>query len=300
MASATELRLGGAMGTDTVAIETVCGDPRIVVYVPWTVREQPSAAREAIARCAQVFVELALPRNNAAFLRRNDVMLAGANRLLAFSDGRAGGGTAYTIRQAARHRIPTDVVPVLALTATNPRAKGEWPAPVYAFARWMSPRKGDWRSNAVVRVKQGTASLGDMELVTNELAEFVGRTPELAAAEAIVVMPRRDPNAESDLAPIGDLLARAIGRPFLRGWLRRIAEPLGGNVVAKRVRFPADAHAVSMRVVGRRRPASVIVLDNVLTTGGTMRGALMAITRDTRTKPAGLAYLYSSQAEMDA
>ena len=55
-----------------------------------------------------------------------------------------------------------------------------------------------------------------------------------------------------------------------------------------------DEHAETMTVPeGPGRWRRVIVLDNVVTTGGTMEGALRAVRRDTGAEAVGLAVLWS-------
>lgn len=99
-----EMRFGGAIGVDTIALQAVGlveGLSR-VVYVPFTVGDQPRAARRAIDLWATTVVELELRRQKRSYLKRNLAMLDGADRLLAFSDGRTTGGTAFTVDQAKR------------------------------------------------------------------------------------------------------------------------------------------------------------------------------------------------------
>ena len=126
-----ELRFGGALGCDHAALAAAIqyrhslGDTRLTVVVPFMVGEQPVSTREQIREAHRV-VEMRLERSKAAYLRRNDTMLAGdrwyellpATKLVAFTDGRETGGTAYTIRKARELGIETKIVAVRALDAT--------------------------------------------------------------------------------------------------------------------------------------------------------------------------------------
>ena len=115
--TATEIRFGGAIGVDTVALESCCylrqeKWPELIVIVPYRVADQPKAARATIETCADEVVELDLPRGRQASLRRNDELLDGADRLIAFTDGRTTGGTRYTIQKARELGIEVEIVEV--------------------------------------------------------------------------------------------------------------------------------------------------------------------------------------------
>jgi predicted Rossmann fold nucleotide-binding protein DprA/Smf involved in DNA uptake len=124
-APATELRFGGARGVDTVALAAALAarearghEARLHVFVPGRATEQPLEALDAIRR-ADLVTELGLPRGRAwTYLKRNEAMLAGADSVLAFTDGRADGGTAATIALAHARGIPVTLVRV---SGTEPR-----------------------------------------------------------------------------------------------------------------------------------------------------------------------------------
>jgi hypothetical protein len=116
----TAMRFGGALGVDTVALAAVGMMPvHKTVIVPYRLVDQPRAAATVVRRCADSIIELHLPRSRAAYLRRNDALLDGADRLdrahrlLAFTDGRETGGTCYTIHAAKNRNIEVVVVVVL-------------------------------------------------------------------------------------------------------------------------------------------------------------------------------------------
>jgi len=127
--AASVMVFGGALGVDTEALIAAGeynphGPPQRVVVVPFTLRHQPAEAQRAIRYHAHVVRELGLPQGRSAYLQRNDVMLeraAAVNRarkndqhslLLAFTDGRKTGGTAYTIREAEKLGIRAEIVTV--------------------------------------------------------------------------------------------------------------------------------------------------------------------------------------------
>ena len=122
VADASEVRFGGAIGSDTVALAAACdADPFVMLraFVPWTLADQPSRAREVLQLCARDIVELRLPRKRWAPIRRNERMLAGADRVLAFTDGRTKGGTASTIRKARTAGLEVVEIPVRSLSSTT-------------------------------------------------------------------------------------------------------------------------------------------------------------------------------------
>jgi len=127
----TLMIFGGAIGVDTVALHAAGtfkpaggSRPQLVAIVPFTRRDQPMEARVTLDHFAHVIRELGLPQGREAYLQRNDVMLERAEAvnharkddqhslLLAFTDGRTTGGTAYTIREAKKLGIRTEVVTV--------------------------------------------------------------------------------------------------------------------------------------------------------------------------------------------
>lgn len=299
---ADELRIGGALGVDTVALEAACDtNVRKAVYVPFTVAKQPKAARAAIERCADEIVALKLgsPRNKGAYLQRNYIMLAGAQRLVAFTDGRETGGTAATIRKAKELGVETLVVPVSSskVRLPNPWLDGALSAPLFSHAPYVSGRGKayrDWRSELVRRLKYPSRgySRGDLHALAQELAHDVATHPDLEQADAIVLVPRKEPGTRNDLVPLAEELSALTGKPLLPNWLERVNLPRDGTIVAYRERFTPAAHARSMEVVGDPDLRSVIVLDNVVTTGSTIEGAFRAIERDTDVVPVGLTVLY--------
>ena len=105
----------------------------------------------------------------------------------------------------------------------------------------------------------------------------------------------------SDLVPLAASIANRTHKEYLRDWLVRIDEPSGGQFISERMRFSPIEHARTLRVVGDQRPHKAIVLDNVLTMGGTMEGAFQAIGRDAANVTiVGLAALYSPDVETES
>lgn len=296
---ATELRFGGALGSDTLALEAACEqDVRRVVYVPFLLRDQPREAREVAADCADEIIELRLRKGQrGAYFQRNRALIDGADRVVGFWDGRRG-GTEYTLQTAQRLGTPISVVLVRGKDPKhNPQLRGvEFSGPVYALSEYVSARDGQHRLSELVRAnKTGDADPRKLQDLALQLSDFIERTPALAQAKGLVAMPRRQPGADSDM----DVLAKAVAR--LRGLdvhcLERLEEPLGGVEEARRLRFPALEHARTLRYYG---PVgmTVIVLDNVVTTGGTMEGALQAVDAGGAT-PLGLAILFSESFDLE-
>ena len=112
--SRTEIRFGGARGTDTVAL-TAAGHKALsgvtlTVVVPGTVVQQPAAAQEAIRSYAGQIVEMRLPLSDkSSYQRRNIAMIAKADGLLAFWHGKPG-GTANCISAARKINLPVEIV----------------------------------------------------------------------------------------------------------------------------------------------------------------------------------------------
>ena len=107
-----ELRFGGARGVDTLALlaARAVGVRRRVVYCPGTVADLPIEARAAIGAATEVIELGAAPLGKVAFFARNRAMLVGADRLIAFTDGRIGGGTAHALTTARKLGLPVTVV----------------------------------------------------------------------------------------------------------------------------------------------------------------------------------------------
>ncbi len=293
-ADSAELRFGGASGVDTMALQAVCDVPvERVVYVPSVLAAQPGAARKVAQRCATRVVELGLPRGAGwTYLRRNDAMLVGADRLVAFTDGRSSGGTHYTIQAAQRAGLEVVVVGIQSTARENPPLFDvAFVAPVYGVAPY---RRDDPVVRAIKRLKAGGAvDPAVMASIVDELADEVERYPALRDADALVPMPRRVPGQPSDLAPIVEALAAATGKIALPDWLVRREGPAGGAFTYHRIRFTPESHAASFEVAGES--VRVALVDNVITSGGTMAGAQLAVQRDTGHAPPGLAIRYSDR-----
>jgi predicted amidophosphoribosyltransferase len=125
------------------------------------------------------------------------------------------------------------------------------------------------------------------------LAECIEANQELKNADAIIAMPRKIPDKPSDMQVIADGLAERFGFASPTNWMVRTKTPERGQIIDHRLRFAANDHAESFKVIGEDIFGGIIILDNVLTTGSTMEGAILAIQRDTKAKACGLAVLYS-------
>lgn len=102
------------MGADSVGLEAdggaASGQQRLVVYVPFTVEDQPRSAVLAIKDWAREVVEIGLPKGKHACLARNDAMIDGANRLIVFSDGSKRGGSRCTWQATVRSSLSVEVI----------------------------------------------------------------------------------------------------------------------------------------------------------------------------------------------
>ena len=304
---ATEMRFGGATGSDTVSLEAA-GDglASCVVVVPDRVSKQPSGARSVIRKYADSVVEMRRPDfpSATAYYARNAALLEGADRLLAFTDGSESGGTWWTMKRADSLGIPIDIVYVLKSYSENPRAIRssidlEPSRPTFVMAKYD---RSNWRTEIVLALKAlEKTRIKDMQKLVRELKRQIEQEPSMDSAESIVVTPRRLPGRRSDLAPIASMLAEATGKKYVPDWLIRTEEPVDGRqFLAGRMRFPSEEHARTMRVSRAERPRSVVVLDNVLTTGGSLEGSYRAIARDAPdVKVVGLSILYSPDVETD-
>lgn len=288
-----ELRFGGAIGVDTIALRAACGDDESAyrqVIVPFEVVDQPAEAAKTIQDCADEIIEMHLLRSREAFLRRNDRLLEGADRLLAFTDGRTSGGTWYTIQSAIKRGLDVVIVPVES-DQGKPTLAGEdrsqsLPARVF----WHKPYSSTGSASILIRqMKRGNASVYAIEQLAAELAILCQK--EIPPFDVIIAVPRRVPGIPSDLEPLAEALAIRLGVKHIPGFLIRIEEPKHGIFIqAGRQRFPADEHYRTMTVAGPLA-GRVLILDNVLTTGGTMEGALRRIIDSTQAQVVGLAVL---------
>jgi len=115
-----EIRFGGARGVDTCALilaARLAPDCDRVVYCPGVIADLQEEARAALIYATKV-IELGAARGKAAFLQRNLSMLAGADVVIAFTDGRDHGGTAHAITYARLRRVPVEVVMIPSLHRT--------------------------------------------------------------------------------------------------------------------------------------------------------------------------------------
>ena len=88
----TRMVFGGATGVDTAALYAASARPWVhcTVIVPGTVAQQPPDARAAIEARADDVVEMGAPSlaDARSYSRRNEAMVHGASRVIAFLDGR--------------------------------------------------------------------------------------------------------------------------------------------------------------------------------------------------------------------
>jgi hypothetical protein len=324
-----EMLFGGARGADTVALAAACTTlegqrpPMLTVIVPKRLKDQPVDAQEWAKECADEILELKAERlNPEAYRRRNRELISRADALVAFWDGESG-GTGMTISLAREAGIPVEIVRLgesARLGAGDPdshkptsafdqpwrhwlyRPTTEVQMPVITLGLYMSAVEGLDRLSQFVRAtKAGTVRADETRYWASVASNVISARPELADAVAIVPVPRRIPNRPNDLAAFTAQVAVDTGKVDGTGFLVRVEEPTGGEVKARRERFPAPEHGRTMAVdpehplARRLAPGSkVILLDNVLTYGGTLEGARQVLARDfPGVEPIGLALLVS-------
>ena len=213
-----ELRFGGALGADSVALLAV-SDATRVVFVPFSAANAPHRAREITRDCADIVVEMRLAPTKRAYLDRNLAMLDGADRLVAFTDGRSTGGTAFTIRAAQRMAIEVTTVGVRAVGfEKNPRVLG-FGADVFAVEPYVSryktrrPKGAETKwSDILPTMKIYKADAVDVDLLARRVARYMSDEHKLSDAQYIVPMPRRRTGLPSSLIE----LAKAACAPTLK------------------------------------------------------------------------------------
>lgn len=283
-----ELRFGGARGTDTVALNIAATLPHDVLHVivPARVANQPAEARTIIRRSATRITELGLnPASPASYFQRNMAMLDGADGLLVFWDGKSR-GTQHVIEAAEAASVPVQIEPLVGresafgnLTPTEP-----FVIHVHVFAPYVSfaqTGRTDPLSDFIRRQKAGAVSEKEVwhwaELVAADIRK------QVIIPEAIVPVPRQTSFVPNDLALFVGALAEQLGVLDGTDLLVRHAVPEEGVVAAFRLRFSAVEHARTMRV-DMKHPATaarrILVLDNVITTGASLEGAVRALARD--------------------
>ncbi|HEY5657686.1 MAG TPA: hypothetical protein VIY27_07835 [Myxococcota bacterium] len=308
--SRQEIRFGGARGGDSIALRAAHdllgndSNTLLSVYVPSRLADQPVEARLTIEACADHVVELGLPvGRRTSYHARNRAMLEplevrgvsypAADGLIAFWNGR-GGGTSYTIAQAESRRVPVVVVGLGEPNGDRPRRRRLGPNPrhhlpgadIYVHAPYVTARfgKADPLSAYVRRAKARLASRVQHTGWGKKLGDSLEEAFPRRRFTVVVPVPRRVPGRQDDLALLAATVAKRIGAADGTGLLERVREPRGGKVTAYRLRHSPAAHAASMRV-DTEHPAfdprmHVVLLDNVIATGGTMTGAVEALRRD--------------------
>lgn len=325
-----EIIFGGASGADTVALAAACAilegtrPPKLTVIVPKRLKDQPLDAQEWAKECADEVVELKAPRLDIeAYRNRNIALLRRADGLVAFWDGRSG-GTGMTISLAQEAGLPTEIIRILGgspdlggngdeIHKPNASYTHPWPhwvysptpavgMPVTTLGLYMAAFEGLDRLTQFIRAtKAGTVRPSETKYWATVAANVISVRPELADAIAIVPVPRRIPGRKNDMAELVSIIARETGKIDGTNLLIRAQEPAGGEIKAGRERFDAAEHARTISVdlehkaYGSIIPGSkVILLDNVLTFGGTLEGTRQALVRDLPSvKPIGFSMLVS-------
>lgn len=324
-----EMLFGGAGGTDTVALAAACATlegqrpPALTVIVPKRLRDQPIEAQEWAKECADEILELKAQKlDTEAYRRRNRELVSRADALVAFWDGEST-GTGMTIGLAHEAGIPVEIVPLgesarLGAIGSGPNKPiaafdKPWPhwlyrptssvgMPVVTLGLYMSAIEGLDRLTQFIRAtKAGTVRADETKYWADIAANVISARPELSDALAIIPVPRRIPGRPNDMADFVARVAGETGKLDGTELLFRVEEPIGGELKARRERFPAGEHGRTMAVdpdhpLSRQLPpgAKVILLDNVLTYGGTLEGARQVIERDFPTlEPVGFSVLVS-------
>lgn len=324
-----EILFGGARGTDTVALAAACATlggtrpPKLTVIVPKRVKDQPLEAQEWISECADEVMELKAPRlDTKAYWHRNRALIARSDGLVAFWDGHSG-GTGMTIRLAEDMGKPVHVAylsgsPYSLGNGTKrypPLSVHEHPwrhwvfsatpsveMPVTTLGFYMAAFEGLDRLSQFIRAtKAETVSPLETKYWGDVAAAVIASRPELREAAMIIPVPRRAPGRPNDLAALVARTCSETGMLDGTNLLLRAEEPIGGEEKAGRIRFPSREHGRTIVVDPEHRIANrittgtkVILLDNVLTLGGTLEGARQALMRDLPgVEPVGFAMLVS-------
>jgi predicted amidophosphoribosyltransferase len=309
-AGASELIFGGARGSDTVALLAACAaiDERtnLVVVVPGTLQEQPAEAIDAIQACAKEIVELRLPiHRKDSFLKRNVAMLERADGVLAFWDGQPG-GTQFTIDAAKKRGLPVQIVPVGRGQERAGSSLGKidrFPivvdgscvginAEILVVDRYVSLRDGGNPLTYLVHaIKKGTAAEPELGRLGKRVARLILR--HFKNIDMVIPIPRRTPNVPNDLGPLVEVIAADLGVEDGTNAVIRRRLPTGGVVKGRRERFGCEEHAKSMAIKFRELIGSprVVILENVMFTGGTVCGAARLLKRATSCSVVGVVVL---------
>lgn len=324
-----ELFFGGARGTDTVALASACATleglrpPKLTVVVPRRLKDQPLEAQEWARECADEIIELKSPRlDTEAYRRRNQALIRRADGLVAFWNGRSG-GTGMTIDLARKTGIPVEIIKVIGLsleiganggqhrpvmTYTNP-----WPhwvyvstpivqMPVVSLGLYIPAVEGlDNLSQFVRATKAGTVGPSQTKYWAGIISNIIAARPELSDAIAVIPVPRRLPDHKNDMTDLVARIADETGKIDGTDLLIRTEEPVCGEFRGGRERFDAPEHSRTISVDLEHNSYSrislnskVILLDNVLTYGGTLEGARQALVRDIPSlEPVGFSVLVS-------
>lgn len=117
--SSTHFYIGGALGIDTKVLIWLCENfsrPDIKVVIPFTVSDQPKAAREAINKYRKriKIYEMGLKKSKGGYLARDRWEVDRSHLVIAFPQNseEGEGGTWYTIRYAERVGVPRLICPI--------------------------------------------------------------------------------------------------------------------------------------------------------------------------------------------
>lgn len=286
-----EIRFGGAQGVDTVAlaaaIELVDAHSRVIV--PGRLVDQPLESQRVARRASEV-VEMGMRLDRQAYLRRNDALLEGADLLVAFTNGRISGGTAYTMRRAREAKIAVVTVPVLS-KAGAAREPTRALASIHGILPYTSPlsQPRDRATGVLRALRFRDASEHDVAWLAEIVATYIHQERELAEAAWLVPMPVPSGRHGSDLLPLVEQVAQCTGQTVLADWLVLEARvDLAGGLE----RFRCDAGAVGK--------ARVVIVDHIFTRCSAIAAAQSAVLRETGAAPLGLAVLWSGLASTNA
>ncbi len=285
-ADVDEVLFGGAKGVDSYALQ-YCYDIIketgqkcvLSVIVPFTIDDQPKSSISIIKKCSDNVIEMKQDFSKFAYLRRNNELVNRADLVIAFWDGKDG-GTKYTIKKAKEMNKPVEIVrldeELVADEITTADNKIYYYFPTEDVFVLEPFSRHTTLGGKIMALKQYKKV--DVDAIARDIISILKN--EGVYEGVLLAVPRRTIGKKPSVAPILAKIEEISNGKFLNfsDGLLRVKELTGGPIVHYRERYSGEEHAESMDIAPALKEYShlpAIVIDDVITQGGSMKGAKM-------------------------
>jgi len=284
-----ELITGGARGVDTISLmfawnirKELSIPLKLAVIIPFTIYDQPKNIVNILNSLCDEIIELKLPKSRWAFLRRDDKLVEIADEVIAFYGERAG-GTEYTIEHALKKGKLKNVIYLAEQLKEVKVLEGYYYFPQYDVYVLEPFERGTTLQGKINVLK--TYKRVNVDDIAERIIALLKN--EGVKKGVLMAIPRRTIGKLASVLPVLEKIEeKSNGRYINLGdVLKRVKELKGNHLIKGRLRFSPEMHEVSMELdltseeIELYKDYPVILIDDVITTGGSMLGAINLVKK---------------------